>query len=285
MDAVVDLETNMWDPAGQMLRPARMEDVRAGTEDVVLRLEAGASVSGVVVDAEGRAVAGRHVMAVGSRSRQAYSQQTDSQGRFTVGGLEPGPVTLTAMDANASSPASPPVKTDAPSTGIRLVLPRKATIRGRLVGENVAKFVVSAQPAEADASAARNASVEVAADGRFSLEVWEGVPFTLTARGRDDDRYALKTPVAAGADVTLELTTGLSIDGTLRAADGKTPAQAWVWAKNPAWNAMAQVGADGTWRLRGLPPGSYRIETSLGKSIPETTVEAGATGVRLDAAR
>jgi hypothetical protein len=174
-----------------------------------------------------------------------------------------------------------PLQVEAPATGVRLVVPRKATISGRLVGEGVAGFTVFARPAGADDPEAYTVTVEVGADGRFRLEVWEGSDYTVGATRRDDDRFARLSPVRVGADVTLALEPGLSIEGTLLGEDGKPPTGAWVLGRSATWQTMAAVGADGTWRLRGLPGGTYRVRSFQDVAAAGQEVEAGSVGVRL----
>jgi hypothetical protein len=287
VDAVVDLEVRTWDRGTlQPLRPLRRGGVRAGTAGLELRLEAGVAVEGVVLDADGRPLAGTYVSARLEGGNSHYSTPTDAQGRFTIGGLAPGPVRLHAVEEkNGFREIGVAVQVEAPATGVRLVVPRKVRIQGRLSGDALAGFVVFARPAETEEASAYTASAEVAADGRFALEVWEGVPYAVGATSRTDDRYALQSPVRGGADLTLALEVGLSIEGTLERPDGRPAKDVWVFARSPVWSAAGPVGADGVWRVRGLPKGTYRLRSNLDEGAAETTVEAGARGVRLPASR
>jgi hypothetical protein len=107
----------------------------------------------------------------------------------------------------------------------------------------------------------------------------------VRARNNDDDRYALGGPYAAGIEnVALELRVGRSIEGTVITPDGTdVPGGTWISVSNDTWNASAQVNAKGEFRVRGLPPGRYKVNvgTQNNMTASQDDVDDGASGVRL----
>jgi protocatechuate 3,4-dioxygenase beta subunit len=90
-------------------------DGKHPTTGVIVRVARGATVSGVVVDASGKPVAGASVSATGG------STQTDGAGRFELTGLEAGPCELSATTPTQGSEVHP------------LQLPKGGRVEARLV--------------------------------------------------------------------------------------------------------------------------------------------------------
>jgi hypothetical protein len=116
------------------------------TSQVELRLEAGASVEGLVTDGEGRALERVEVQVAPasqnpeSRRRYLFGERetrTDAHGRFTIGGIAPGPVVLLAdwfdPTSNRSFGARGRIRLVAPARDVRVVVSRLGEIRMRLV--------------------------------------------------------------------------------------------------------------------------------------------------------
>jgi hypothetical protein len=125
----------------------------------------------------------------------------------------------------------------------------------------------------------------VQADGRFEIPgTGASSQYMLAARARnnDDDRYALVGPVAAGAkDVTLELKTGRSIEGRLTMPSGSPPAarNTVVYAEaedeSMSWHVWTRADVQGRFVFRGLPPGRYRLTSSLTEGQPLSARQEG----------
>ena len=69
----------------------QVEDVAAGARDVRIVLARGLEASGTLCDAQGNAMANANVMFAAADGKHSQWTQTDSEGRFTVGGLTEGP--------------------------------------------------------------------------------------------------------------------------------------------------------------------------------------------------
>ena len=210
-------------------------DLRSPPKDLTIWLVRGASVAGVLLDADDRPAADRAVTfrhekpeterAFGEWTEASHRCVTDVSGRFVIENLPPGP--------------------------------------GAIVVEPVSRF---------DQSAEKDDCLE---HGRLKL--------TLGSGKRED--------------VRLRLVRGQSITGTVFDAAGKRAANITVYtqAEGPDASgfASAQTAEDGTYRLEGLCPGSYRVAAlaparNPGESDPPPppppppeirTVAAGSTGV------
>ncbi len=156
-----------------------------------LRLGEGATLSGRVVDAAGRPVAGARVLVSGERH-----VLSELDGSFEVSGLAPGEVSLVAQAAGRlpSDPLSCAVAADV--RGLELRLREAPRLRGRVLGPD--------GRALAGARVARfgdlDAAVETDADGAFALEGERaGEPLLVTAPGLAAAR------VTAGSDLEVRL--------------------------------------------------------------------------------
>jgi outer membrane usher protein FimD/PapC len=262
--------------------------VRAGTEDLVIDIGVGAKVTGSVTDSNGKPFSQGWVQVAMLKDGQTTSMShfpIAQDGTFTIEGLEPGkPVALSVMrnDGNATGES---ITVEPPTTNVRLTLPAATPIKGRLVGSlGSARWRFWAWLESNPNTQVQSRSQEP--DGRFTIEGVAGPgPWMVAARSGDDDRYAIAGPVAGGTEnVTLELRQGRSIEGRLLAADGGAPpANHQIMASMPGWNTTARVDAQGNFKLRGLPPGRYTLQTwsNDGQMATQSDVEDGTTGVRL----
>jgi len=286
-DAVATIHVQAWSQSkDRSFRPLVVKGVRAGTEGLVLRLELGVSVSGTIVDADGKPATGIYVSVQDPEGR-GYGAEMAVDGAFTIKGLTPGPVELNVQSQTDGRSRAAGIKVEAPSKDVRIVLPRMLKLTGRILGNDTKGFYVAAMPAGPDRAKGGNAmGAATAADGTFSIDVPGEGPYRLTAQRSGDDRYGLMEPVRVGAEVSVPLETGATIEGTLEDAAGKPAGEnSWVMLTSERWNGNGKVGADGAFRARGLLPGRYKVAFSVNGSYerwPEE-VETGATGLRLKA--
>jgi pimeloyl-ACP methyl ester carboxylesterase len=90
----------------------------------------------------------------------------------------------------------------------------------------------------------------------YSQEWWDDSP------GRDGGAHVLVTPSGTAPDVDAELHLGAAVTGTVTGPGGPIDgARVWVYRDTDTWvgTAMTTTGADGTYNLRGIPTGSYRV--------------------------
>jgi hypothetical protein len=271
----VDLRTHRHDPDAEALRPASRDGVPAGSVGVVLTMERGLEISGVVVAPDGRPLPRFTVLAF--RENGIWNTRTDDAGRFALGGLPPGRVRLRIDEGGAVNLAT--LEVEPPARDLRIVVEPAVEIRGRLEGEGrLEGFLVSAKPDEPGTIP----SATTGPDGSFVLRTKGRVTHSLLARRGGDDRYGLLEGVVPGGDdVVVRLRTGLSISGRVQGSGGDAGV---VLHSLTGFPVTMREGLDEArrFRFRGLPPGRYRIRAMTGKQA-SVDVEAGATDVVLPA--
>ncbi len=289
-DAVATVNVQSWSPAGgETLRPAQVENVRAGTDDLLVRLEAGVSIEGKVVYADGRPAAFSWIQLARPDRPGTFAnggQVTDAAaGTFKAAGLEPGTYLLTVM-SQRGAPMGEPTRVDAPARDVRIVVATPVRLAGRVEGAMPGiEYWVVAWPADGPPDVPSRAQTKLPADGTFALDVPAEKDLYVAVMYSPEDRYALLGPVRPGAgDVVLRFQPGASIDGVLEDSTGAPKAGGWVFAKSDRWRATAKTDADGRFRLRGLPPGKFTLSSQAASGSPPATLgeaDAGATGLHL----
>lgn len=149
------------------------------------------------------------IMAGGGKVR------ADDEGRFTLRGLPPGTILLTARASRAVSegPTAVPLAMAEHAAGIEVLVSRAADVRGRVVS----KQDPAQGLADASVSAGVGASARTDAEGRFVLEgVLEGrVTLFASAEGwlPSFPGTALEVTADAPTEITLELERAPAIRG------------------------------------------------------------------------
>lgn len=187
---------------------------------VVLKAELGATLTGRVVDHEGKPVE-QAIVSVSGRPQNVVS---GPDGRFEWKGLSPGPTELWAIHQNGAE--SKHVTATAPATDVVLTIPEVARVTGRVVDERgapVTSFEANGEPVKAD-------------DGRFNvpapnhtLDVWvEGFSavFLTTAEGDVGDVVVKKEPLVEGdvLDAEGKPVSGATVLGSIDLAPATTDA-------------------------------------------------------------
>lgn len=227
-----------------------VEAIAGGVNDVVIKLEPGASIAGRVVDQDGKGVAGATVMAGQTQGSVNHvirngvvtsGQQViaDSNGAFLLRGLEPNVYQLSALDRGrpgefVGAPPKPiKVEQGAAVTGIELKVKRpNGVIRGVVLGPNGAPM------AEAWVSARLNMAAmmsQIAGPGAAGPRpAPAGAPGAPAAKDDGDSERSEMIEISDDND------------------DGITP---------------VLTDAAGKFELRGLPSGQYDLiaEAQAGK--------------------
>jgi hypothetical protein len=173
---------------------------------------------------------------------------------------------------------TPAVEVTAPATGVRLQFVRSLEIRGRIEGLRLERFTVTFRAT--DGSGVR-AHGWTGGDGGFVLGVEEAATGVLYARGEEEDeRYALLEGVTPGAgSYTLTLEKGLRIAGRVRGSEEGD----FLYVHGPhGISKLVPLPADGTFEVRGLPPGLYDLRTDSRHPMERARVAAGSTNVILE---
>jgi hypothetical protein len=282
-----------------------------------------ASLSGVVRDVHGEPVPGA-VVTTYDPALATQSARTDADGAWRIVGLGTGRHRVRATPA-MSDPrvdsflpdawdvcASDPVDvTAADADGLDFVLPVGATLRGRLVdldGAPVAGATV-ATSGRSERAARILRRTTSASDGTFVLVGLDGEPgrdepwaVGVRAPGRPDqylgapyrlsDAEDVEVPGGGARDVgDWVLRDGITVSGAV-SGDGAPLTEGLVNAYSTSQVRQADVRADGTWTIAGLPPGDVLVWAEVpgrattytpGADRPTSTrIAAPDEGMRVD---
>jgi len=291
-------------PEGLDAAPAR-EAVDTAPVAVTPRakVRGGATVTGRVLDDQGRAVSGAEVS--GRRSGFALlaardddpSTRTDDGGRFELALPEPGDLRL-VVTASGFAPLSHRVTAVADSQEDvgDLHLERGVVLSGR-VSDRLGRPVAGAElrsPMAQDSGfvvllerVSGDLLATTGADGRFEVDTQAIGPWTLLAYsethpvGRAEGRTELANEQVAGIEIMLE--DGFEIEGRVVGAPADELGALVVRARAATMEGtlliggsgrVAQVERDGRFRIRGLEGGkSYRLRAR----IPSDDLFGGAS--------
>ncbi len=272
--------------------------VQAGDhQEVALRLEPGAFVSGQVRWEDGRPAVGATVWGHGERSQPGRDGeivyevhlekvQTDAQGRFRIGPFLPGLARLGAFAPGErmllSSAARPnqalvPVARGQQVTGAQMVISAgHQTIAGTTFapgGESLAGATVLAVrelPGLRPSIGSSDARTTSGADGRFTIDGLSEGAFTVFARHPDHPDCELPGVRAGTTALAVHFTAAAQIAGVVSTRDGKPvrdgslvvlPAHgsAEPAADEPEAPAIDLKNRRGTFSVSRLQPGRYDL--------------------------
>lgn len=204
-----------------------------------------ASISGTVTDAAtSTPVDGASVVVLDATGVQAGSATTGSSGGYTVSGLAEGAYRVSVSDAPAHDPVFWPAAASlGEAEAIDLVAEQPRT------GVDVALRAVAPVPADATGDETPTAS-------------------QATPAAVEESAPADAEPTAASASVSAVALAGEStgaIAGTVtRQADGSPVGDVDVWVTSASgdYGGIAVTGADGTYSVDDLDPGTYLVQFS-----------------------
>jgi len=277
------------------LAPVVTPPVRTGVADVRVRFGASGRLAGRVVGPDGEPVP-RFRVAV--RSAEAESDLLGSfvenalnaalgpvevvaaDGRFDLGPLEARDVAVEVVaDGHVKAAVAPvTVPPGATSVPVEVRLQREAAVRGRVVdgeGRPVADASVCVQRGGVAWAAPRRTTpgfelplldapvveVRTDADGAFGLAPDAPGPVALTVRAPG---FAVHFRAGLDAAATREplvvtLARGASLAGRVTVTGPGPAGPMKVVAHAPEGQLVAEVAAEGTYRLDGLPPGPWLV--------------------------
>lgn len=259
------------------------------------RLIPGRDLAGTVIDATGKPVSRALLLfqPMSFAGTTPITSLSQASGRFEARGLRNGPYDLTVT---AQGFAALTRSVILPTTSMTITLERPSTVTGRLVDEegHGIKGTVRWQShngVRTPQSMERSATVEAAADGRFSLaQVRTGTAgLRLTAPGYPSVERTVEIS-RAGETVNLGevgFEPGLQLRG--RVVDSNdapvsgAKLQAFVTLQTDALNpASAETAADGRFTLRGLEDKAYHVVvTAPGFAMLQAALTPSADEQRL----
>lgn len=260
--------------------PSRSAPVTVGSQPVsgiTITMKAGASLAGIVVDADGKPVPAAAVRVAGKGADMWWRQQmrqttTDAEGKFALRGLARSPMQVRAeSDAFASKVTDVDLTDRADVRDVKLVLDVSGRIAGVVVddkGVPVPEVQVNALP---DFLSSDGNTEGMALTGMSSATTDGSGAFTVTgladgaykvwgARSTDAWQEWGQNGVAAktgDTNVRIVLPSPGEIKGTLALESGTTapyPATVHVGTKPPT-----PVDKDGNFLVRDVPPGSIDV--------------------------
>ena len=296
-------------PAGEVVLSVRRDDVRPLTEwvrpaggPVELKVRSGAVLRGRVLDPSGRPMAGATVRPVPaifgvwvdvdtSSCAPVSPAVTDAGGRFSVGGLRPDLYDLVASAGDRSGHAlGLRAAAGTVRDGIEIRLRRgmadpssrtTVPVRGRVTGPG------GAPVGGALVTNLAGARAWTADDGSFEVQVpVRGIGITALRRGFTISEIPVNPEGAPVDGLAFRLKPESVVTGrVLGLAAGEPAPSGRVALVAPAMPEISgALAADGTFRLRGVPPGTWELSTRVAyrQAGATLTVPPGPSEVRAD---
>jgi RNA polymerase sigma factor (sigma-70 family) len=264
------------------------EPVRVGVAEnlqgIVVALEPAFVIGGTVRDAAGRAVAAAAIrmedatkmVDMGSLAGTVVAS-TDSEGRYLVEGVLPGSFRLKAGAAPHAPSRSRVVQIkDADATGIDLALPRGGAVHGKVLDsegrptENASVSVTVREVEAVDALWRGSGNAKSGADGLFRVDALGAGSVRITATHERHGSVAVgPEPLGEGEvkELVVRFSKPATLSGTVRWDDGSPAVGARVrwtaFGRGGGGAALAQVGADGGFRLGPLGEGKGFVQAEL----------------------
>ncbi len=267
--------------AGLPYLPASQSSVRAGAQGVELRLTAGVYIEGTIAGPAGEALASAQLMCRRTDAGQGPSTSASITGQtaFRLGPLAPGRYHITTIVVG-DYVAPGALEVTAPAKGVSIVVPKGKKIYGTLTGaDGLENFNIGYTRMTPDGPSTLGGNVT--AGGAFVVLLRQDDLGTLYFNDRrGGDLYALvENARPSETPLLLRLQRGVSIAG--RFEDYREGDDGYVYVQAPSGlNVNARVKADGTFLVRGLPPGTYDMhgfQRRL-KAVSIEGVRAGTDG-------
>jgi protocatechuate 3,4-dioxygenase beta subunit len=266
-------------PVGTTSEPLALELVAGqAVADVVLRLRAGATVTGEVLDRAGRPVVGVQVHVGTSDASYRPPHTTDATGRFVARGLPPGRAHVYAMEVDGMQVSSVVMLAEGDSAHVVLTPPRTATVRmhGRITadGAPLARARLGASSSGPPPPGGGHVSSNAGADAEGRYEVTLPGPGTyriwVNAPSLQSFNWATVVEVPPVAEHAFDVAIALGrISGRVTRASGEPLRGAWINAQSArvegpqghggcSSHGRAETGEDGRYEIL-LPTGTYTV--------------------------
>ena len=263
--------------------PLHVELGRDGAE-VSLQLEAGGSVTGIVVDEVDEPIVGAIVRLSSPERGSGETRRTDEAGRFAIDALA-----LRAYDVDASldgtwRPARQRVDLSASARRAEVQLTVESTagkIAGHVIdrsGAAIPDAVVAIEDNRPGILLSERSSLS-GSNGAFVLDGLPRGPHTVVAVA-PDGAMARVSKVEAGESTSIEIVVDMvaSVAGRISVDQGKLPSVFTISASSGGTRITeAFASSDGSWRLESISPGDVTLSavTGLGRVSANVTLAPG----------
>lgn len=280
-------------------------------EPLEIHLLPRATVSGEVVDSQGRAMAGavvrsraekanplRELLQGGEMFGPQARAKSDASGHFELADVVPGEVRISA-ESEGLQPAEVTVTLGPGEAlgGLRLVLESGGVLEGRVVddaGQGLSPVFVAmvrTETNEMEFAAARLQGVTTA-DGSFRIAGIKSGKYWVMAHSSESGMAREEVTITAGAQrVELVLPRGATVRGVVVDESGRPVGAAWVVARRLSpegrgGSESSPTEPDGSFTVRNLKPGRHQISAQKsGVGISEEGQEIEVTGAGLNGVR
>ncbi|MFO0633695.1 MAG: carboxypeptidase regulatory-like domain-containing protein [Nannocystaceae bacterium] len=270
-------------------------------------LEAGGTLTGLVVDADKRPVPGATVRVVGKVRWGGGEGRTRDDGSFTIEAVRPGEHRVVAQEGWSNEMRAPgttdddvqgvPVQVRAgETTEVQLVVEQQfGTIKGRVVDADGAPvddaFVQSTRESDSAAANANSARASVRwsswtrepslteQDGSFSIDRLELGTHTVMAMRKGGGEGVVEHVATGESGVVIRLESGGSIAGSVALSSGGAPRRFSITLEDRSqglWRNEDFFETKGGFRFADLPAGKYTVGVSAAEGSADTTVELSA---------
>ena len=241
-------------------------------DDLVVELHPATVVAGtVMIDGAEPKPAEDCSVSLARRDGRRYDEQSDGDGEVHFDAVQPGTYEVSLWCQGLVPRAKyDDVEVAAEKVEQVWLVDEGVVLRGLVVddrGEPIARAGVSARNVGGDPRAARGAGWETAdRDGRFEIRGLK--PGSVEVSANSDDHVEETEPtrldITGDAEVTLKLSAGGMIEGRVVDEQGAPVDDAQVYARGERWGGWARNRDDGTFTMKALAPGAYRITASRG---------------------
>jgi hypothetical protein len=261
------------------------------TEKCAQMVTGAAAVTGIVTGPDGRPVAGCRLAAVRmtqhSCTGMSYApKETNAEGRFTIGQIEPDAWSITAEPPEGSDFVpfiETPRRLSAGMTNVNIALKKGATITGKALttkGEPVVAAQITAQNVGKDRqwipsmNERQGLTARTRADGTFRLPGLPAGEFKLTCHPVSPEYRGTETTLrtTAAAEVEAKLSV-FRVSGVRGRITGAALPKSCYLDFLPEAGEQARAYVDGgEFKLYHLPPGKYTLKLSYWKDRKEQVV-------------